>query len=457
MEYNNTLQEKKWRSITLEKEGILRRLNHVFFIVFLLFIIEGILRKWVVPSLSNVLFFSKDPFVLYSFWLAFRYRLFPQDTISKISYLLFFLLFVYVFIQAFWNDINPAILMLGFRNYALMIPFILLVREYISKSTFSLIAKVVAWLALPSAILVYIQYISPATAFINKNVGMGEGGVFVVGQGVVRVSGFFSFNVGHAYFCLYCFCFFLINFFQNKDEKIIPGWYNPILLFSCIANSALSGSRTNWGYIILFFIFFSLFTILYPKKIKTVKSILYLFVGAIFTYFILITFFERNVELLAARHEGARVNSNENFFLRAVGGYLKIFEPIENGYKLQGEGIGLGSSGAKFLGSLNYGKKIYYESEWPRVIAEAGIIVGALYLLYRIFLGIYIIRHALIIYDKTSSPVPLLLLSSVLWVLVYAQLSFNGASNFFGWYTTGLALASLRIFNSSTSNLSSYE
>jgi hypothetical protein len=46
---------------------------------FLLLLFEGVLRKWVVPSLSNVLLVVRDPVVLLIYFLSFRAQIFPRN------------------------------------------------------------------------------------------------------------------------------------------------------------------------------------------------------------------------------------------------------------------------------------------------------------------------------------------------------------------------------------------
>jgi len=444
----NTLFTRTQHNLYANEEHVgVQTLNRLFLYVLILFLLEGTLRKWLVPSLSNVLFFSKDPFVLYAYWIAFRYGLFPKDWLSRISYIVFLVLFVYSFIQAFLNDINPIITLIGFRNYGLLIPLVILMKEYMSWQTIRTIGKIISWLAVPSAILVYMQYVSPASAFINRNVGVGgESGVFVVGEGVVRTSGFFSFNMGHAYFCILCFMFFMINSFLPQEEKLVPKWYTWIFFLACIANSAVSGSRANWAHVAMFFSFFLCTTMVFVNKVKTMKSVVYVIMGGLVGLLLLTTVFERSLDLIAARQKGAEENANENFAERALAGFGKVFEPLTKGYKIYGEGLGMGSSSGKFFGSASMGKKITYESEWPRVISEAGIVVGGFFLLFRLTMISYLIRSGMKIYSKTSNAIPLLFTGAIFWTLMYAQISFNGASFYYGWFFSGIAFASVRIY-----------
>lgn len=49
------------------------RVVSAFVLIYLFILFEGVLRKWVMPSLSSVIYFIKDPIVLYIYWCAYRF------------------------------------------------------------------------------------------------------------------------------------------------------------------------------------------------------------------------------------------------------------------------------------------------------------------------------------------------------------------------------------------------
>src|SRR5438552_14153419 len=54
----------------------IRRLIHLY--IFLL-LVEGALRKWIVPQFSNPLLLVRDPIVLAIYFLAWRAHIFPRN------------------------------------------------------------------------------------------------------------------------------------------------------------------------------------------------------------------------------------------------------------------------------------------------------------------------------------------------------------------------------------------
>src|SRR5439155_22404052 len=58
----------------------LQKIRRLVYLYFFLLIIEGALRKWIVPQFSNPLLLVRDPVVLVIYFLAWRARVFPRST-----------------------------------------------------------------------------------------------------------------------------------------------------------------------------------------------------------------------------------------------------------------------------------------------------------------------------------------------------------------------------------------
>src|SRR5437660_12381271 len=59
--------------------GMLRNIRRLIYLYLFLLIIEGALRKWIVPQFSNPLLLVRDPVVLAIYFLAWRARVFPRN------------------------------------------------------------------------------------------------------------------------------------------------------------------------------------------------------------------------------------------------------------------------------------------------------------------------------------------------------------------------------------------
>ena len=54
------------------------RIVSLVMLVYLLLILEGALRKWLLPSFGQLLFFIRDPFVVWIYWIAARNGFIPR-------------------------------------------------------------------------------------------------------------------------------------------------------------------------------------------------------------------------------------------------------------------------------------------------------------------------------------------------------------------------------------------
>src|SRR5205807_4629381 len=60
--------------------GMLRNIRRLIYLYLFLLIIEGALRKWIVPQFSNPLLLVRDPVVLAIYFLAWHAHIFPRNS-----------------------------------------------------------------------------------------------------------------------------------------------------------------------------------------------------------------------------------------------------------------------------------------------------------------------------------------------------------------------------------------
>src|SRR5207237_3817388 len=109
----------------------------LIWLYFWLLLIEGALRKWVLPQLSNPLLVVRDPVVLLIYVLAVRARVFPRNAwVFSLAIVAFFSLAV-SFI-ALWPYLPPSRIALvsgfGFRANFLHLPLIFLMPRLLRSS-----------------------------------------------------------------------------------------------------------------------------------------------------------------------------------------------------------------------------------------------------------------------------------------------------------------------------------
>jgi hypothetical protein len=176
-----------------------------------LLILEGALRKWVVPGSQDLVYFAKDVFLLGAY-LGFlqrrsvhRYRP-PHNPVLYIALSLAAL----VGVVQILNPSLPNILVgvFGFKAYFFYVPLLFVVPAAFNSDAelFQAMRRYVL-VAIPVCLLAVAQFFSPATSMINSYAWGGGGGdvnyVATFGSSTyVRVTGTFSFITGFTSYLL---------------------------------------------------------------------------------------------------------------------------------------------------------------------------------------------------------------------------------------------------------------
>lgn len=432
-------------SLTERQGRVLARIKNLIMIVFLLILFEGALRKWILPSLSGPLFFIKDPIVLLIYLLAFKYRLNPHSRLYKISMLMLGLFLFGGLLQISVDAFNPLVLLIGFRNYFLLLPLTFIIAEFFTKEDLIRFARVTCWVALPTVVLVYLQYHSPVDAYINKNVGEGEGtAVFTVGQGIVRTSGFFSFTSGHSQYVLFFIGFLFLNYFLPKEERFLSPLLYIVLLLIAPVLVVYAGSRGLISSILILSCFIMLAALFSIHRRSSFRVWGMFVLGGILVYFITMTFLPENLSVLESRFESA--SKNEDTVSRFFSPYVNFFKAYGFDVPLWGLGLGIGSNAGAFLISGNRGF-VTAESEWQSVMAEAGPVLGSVFILYRVYLSTGVLYIAFMVFRKKGYIVPVIFASMICMLFLSGQITKQGTSLYFAWLFMGFALAANRIYS----------
>ena len=61
-----------------------QRLKELVIFFYIYMILEGMLRKWLIPTLNKEIYFLKDFFLIYIYSYAFRHKFLFEKKISKI-------------------------------------------------------------------------------------------------------------------------------------------------------------------------------------------------------------------------------------------------------------------------------------------------------------------------------------------------------------------------------------
>src|SRR5450830_169234 len=381
------------------KERYRKRVVSAFVLIYLFILFEGVLRKWLLPGLSSAIYFIKDPIVLYIYWYAFRFGFFSKNLLS--AYFVMLLVVFFVLVSAFLLSSPEGLVIYGYgvRNYLLYFPLIFVAGKTLQLADVYRFARITLFAAIPISVLVVMQYSSGPQAYVNKGIG-DDDFIFMIADGVVRPYGTFTFTAGHVVYVSACFAF-------------------PVSAASVAVMCFLTGSRAIYAYAAIVLLA-ALMVALIKKSQRNLLSLFFL-VAALFVS-LLIFMSSDSYQILVERNRSA-VASEGSPVTRAFSS-LYAFTRVVDDAPLWGHGIGSGTNAASAL--LRAGREqgagfLLAEDEWSRIILELGLPIGALFILFRIFLLIWLLLKAYKALIRQGTGVPLLLCGFL------APILFNGS------------------------------
>ncbi|RFZ86108.1 hypothetical protein DYU05_09360 [Mucilaginibacter terrenus] len=340
-------------------------------IYFILLIVEGALRKWVLPGLATPLLVVRDPVAIWLLIFAWRNNYLP---VSIYFYLMVFVGFCALFTTLLLGHRNLSVAAYGCRILLLHFPLIFLIGKVFDKEDVIQIGRIVLWIALPMFLLIVLQFYSPQSAYVNKGIGADSlGGGFSGALGYYRPPGTFSFTTGNTQFWSLVGVF-VMYFWLNMEQV------NRFLLIAAtiafIAAIPLSISR---GLLIQTVLsgFFMLASIARTPRLLGRMFIAVLGLIIIVALLSNLEFFKNAIDVLTSRFDDAKGSEGtlDNTISNRIG--ASIFEPFLNpDLPFFGFGVGMGTNaGAKLL----IGRSdtfLISEGEWGRLIGEMGTVLG---------------------------------------------------------------------------------
>src|ERR1700740_706341 len=96
-------------SIDSSEERAKRHVRRLIWLYFWLLLIEGALRKWVLPDYSNPLLLVRDPGVIATYLLAIPGRVFPKNGWT-ITLLIIGFLSLFTTVVQLWPYLSPSLI-----------------------------------------------------------------------------------------------------------------------------------------------------------------------------------------------------------------------------------------------------------------------------------------------------------------------------------------------------------
>jgi hypothetical protein len=425
-----------------------KNLKRGIWLYLLLLIFEGGLRKWVLPSLATPLLLVRDPLAIWLLIIAWKRGVYVFNTYVVSIYVLSITAF---FTAIFFGHGNFFVGIYGVRTLIVHFPLIFIIGKIFNYDDVLKIGKFIIWLTPPMTVLLFLQFYSPQSSFVNRGVGGdAAGGGFTGALGFFRPPATFSFTNGTALFYSLSACF--VFYFWLGAKQYINKTLLICATVALLISIPLSISRTLF-FSILITAFFILIGMLRKKRyILQVIIVVILAVGS-FAALSQLKLFQTATKAFSTRFSNASETEGglEGTFQKRV--IHTLIGPIANSDELPflGYGIGMGTNvGSMLLTGKN--QFLISETEWGRLIGEMGILMGCCVILIRLVLTGKI---ALASFRTLSAGdlLPWILTSYCIITLPEAQWAQPTALGF-SVFVAGLTIASMRIIKKTDTTLS---
>lgn len=410
-------------------------LKRLIWVYLLLWIFEGVFRKWILPEYSAQLLLVRDPVAV---WIVV-YALWQRLWRVNVWILVLIAIGSGAFLMAFLLEVNFPVVLIGLRTLCLHFPLVFILGEVLTREDIERAGNIFLDLSLPMGLLMALQFASPSNALINAGAGIDAMQIDAV-DGRIRAPGVFSFITGAAQYYSLVAAFLLSRLVSREGRSF---WLLTFAAIGLVLAMATAISRTlTIGIVIVLMAFLvgCMRTGVPLRKLLPAMGIV-IVIGLAFSVSDTVregleAFMQRWT--LADEGEGS-------VFVRAFNAFTVDRETLATA-GLTGHGLGVGTNmGAKLMtGDVGF---LLAEEEWPRVVLEMGVPLGFAFILWRVSLALSLASKCLASLIRADI-LPIVLFAAAGPVMLNGQTGVPATLGFFA-ISAGLALAaagSRRVF-----------
>jgi hypothetical protein len=396
----------------LSSRAEIRTIRHLIWLYLILWLIEGGLRRWLLPGLATPLLLIRDPLVVAIYYLAFSKNLFPVNGFIIGGAFLAMLTFINAMVLGHGN---LFVALYGVRCDFLHVPLIFIMGKVLRRKDAIVLAKAAVWVSIPYTALLVAQFYEPQDAWVNRGVGgSSDGAGFSGALDHFRPPGTFSFISGPSeLYPLLTACWFVVLITDPLPIWLMMGSGLAILtaipvsisrsLFLSVVLVGLAGivamimgRRLSIGMVVKF----ALIILIVPLMAGQLPA------------------FKDGMEAFTARWQDS--TTEEGGFQTSI--VDRVVQDLIGSFdEVKGPGLGTGFStnvGQKVLTQdVGFGAS---EGEWGRLLFDNGVVLGGLLVVYRIALTTFIMYVALQAWRR-GSPLSLVFASAGFMLLLNGQ------------------------------------
>jgi hypothetical protein len=397
-----------------------------------LLLLEGALRKWILPQWSDPIFLIRDPLVVIIYVLAWRARLFPQT----LSLVLLYAVAVGSLALSLAGDAPYLVILFGFRTNYLHVPLIFLMARVMDRDDVVRMGRWWLVTSLPILGLMILQFNSPPDAGVNVGVGGRVAGQIYGAIGHIRPPGPFSFISDVVCYFAFAAAFVLYGWLRRGTYR---SWLQLAATLAVVAAFPYSISRSVLFVLLVEVAFLGVLLIRDLRRIPTVIAPV-AGIGLILAFTINSAVFQPMTERWDLAETAGGGDFYTNVVGRIVGEYMLPFN-LATKAPLAGYGIGLGTvAGARLTtGEFTF---LLAESELGRIVMEIGPILGFAFILWRAWLAMALLTKSWRSYVVAGNELPWLLAGAAFFPILNGQ--WGPATQLgFAVFGAGMTLAAL--------------
>ena len=431
-------------SIESQQEQAKQRIRQLIWAYFWLLVIEGALRKWVMPRFSNPLLVIRDPVMLAIYYYSIRAHVFPKNFwvvslwfISICSALAIFLSPIFPYLS--WTQ-AAGVVAYGFRTDFMHLPIIFVMASVFDHEDVKKFGWWILVLMVPMGLIMAAQFKASPDSFINRTVGLGEGEQLTAGGGKIRPPGTFSFISGPVFYITAATAFLI---YGALTRAVYKNWLLIVSGVALVVGIVVSGSRACVVSVLVVILTIGVAFVFRRQAVNRFGlTLVIVAIGALIITRLPI--FKEGSEILSDRFTQSAEAADTTI---TKGLISRVFEDMTQGlshidkFPLFGYGLGIGTNvgGRVLVGRAAF---LLAESEWSRVLGENGAIFGLAFLLWRTLFTWRLGRLSFTALRR-GDLLPILIFSSGFILLLNGQLG-QPTTLGFATFLNGLCLAATR-------------
>jgi hypothetical protein len=428
-----------------KQENARKKIVKYIFVIYWLLIFEGALRKWFFPQFHEIIFFMRDPIVLFVYIIALRNGIVKRDELLTTGIVISLVFILLIFLQVLITKINVLTLIYGWRMYFYYLPLAFVIKDAFHHEDIHKLIKHTLYISIPLSVLAYFQFNSPVTSFINQGFSTFE--VFTVTPGIVRTYGTFSFTSGQTMFAASLMSMLAFAWLYRKRYLLLSMSWLMVTTGTSLTILLLTGSRGAFfmtGLIIIATFIGLLFT--NETKLKANGIMLLVFLVLVGTLMFMGPF-KKSFDAMGNRFKGAEAVEGNPIF-RAIAP-LTLFTNQMTTVPIMGHGLGITGGGGAKLAAVK-ATWLYAEDEWSRVIVESGPGFGLTFILFRVYFTVILARRCIKAATQDNNILPMILFGFIGYYLFQGQITSVGVFQGYNWIFVGLTLAAIQKQHSAT-------